>query len=123
MLSATELASMRAMNTEIMNDRASIARFTRVQEGFDYTDTWADVQTNVPCRVFEPSGVRSFEGAVGERQASAGYPIVHLPYGTNVNEQDRIKIGTRVLEVVREVVNTYGFTVTLLCSEVRSNDV
>lgn len=114
---------MREMNTEIMRDRASIARFSRIQDGLDFEESWADVATNVPCRVFEPSGVRSFEGAVGERQASAGYPIVHLPYGTNVNEQDRIRIGTRVLEVVREVVNTYGLTVTLLCAEVRRGDV
>jgi len=120
MLTAHERDEMQTLMVASMPDRGEVLRFARVRDGLDFVDTWAIIATNVPVRVFEPSGVRSFEGGNGERVSSAGYPIVRVPHGTDIDESDRLTIGgTRTLEVTRKVITSYSFAVTLLCTEVR----
>jgi head-tail adaptor len=119
MLSPNELVALRRDAALTLNQVATIERKTIVQDGFDTTETWTNVQTNVPCRVFEPSGIRAYEGSFGNREQSNGYPIIRLPWATNVTEADRVIVGTRRFEVTRRVETSYGALTTLLCTEAR----
>lgn len=119
MLTLNELHDVRRDAALTLNQVATIERKTVVQDGFDTTETWVSIQTNVPCRVFEPSGIRAYEGSFGNREQSNGYPIIRLPWATNVTEADRVVVGSRRFEVTRRVETSYGVLTTLLCTEAR----
>jgi len=119
MLTEVEIASMRETMLTVMPERATIQRKTETKAGLNVTSEWVSIATDVPCRIFEPTGVRSFEGESAGREASSAYPILRVPSSTDVNESDKVVVGNRTFEITRVVHNTMSFVTTLLTTEVR----
>lgn len=99
MLSAADLAAMRATLTECLPDIAEVQRLTRVSDGMGgFTETWATVAT-VPCRL-APSGNTPVEQVVAERVTDRVLWTITLPAQTDVTATDRVVVGARTFEVV-----------------------
>jgi head-tail adaptor len=118
-----ELQDMRDAALLLMNDVATIERFTEVQDGLDTVTTYADHLTNVPCRIAEQQSQGDRENVVAGRLVSQGEHVVRFPYGTDVHESDRIRIRVnrqdRVFEVSRVLEHSYATTTSVACSEAR----
>jgi head-tail adaptor len=99
MLSAADLAAMRATLTESLPDTAQVQRATRASDGMGgFTETWTTVAT-VPCRL-APSDITPVEQVVAERVTDRVLWTITLPAQTDVTAADRIVVGARVFEVV-----------------------
>ena len=98
MLTATELAAMRATQATAMPDTCVISRPTLTPDGAGgQTEGFATVAT-VACRV-GPMGNRGEERAIAERMGAVTPYMVTVPTTTDVRTQDRIVVGARTFEV------------------------
>jgi head-tail adaptor len=99
MLSAADLAAMRATLTESLPDTAQVQRATRAPDGMGgFTETLTTVAT-VPCRL-APSGNTPVEQVVAERVTDRALWTLTLPAQTDVAATDRVVVGARTFEVV-----------------------
>jgi SPP1 family predicted phage head-tail adaptor len=113
MLSARELTEFRSLQIDAMPDVCTIQRSTKVRSGLDYTVVWADVATNVPCRITEQGDVgREFEQA-GSVVGSSDL-ILRLPYGTDVTNADRVISNGTTYDVTRVLVRSNATVTTAL---------
>lgn len=98
MLSAAELASMRAVEATAMSSTAIIYRYTPSADGLGgFTQAWAAVGT-VVCDLW-PANRGMQETPGGAQLLSRGEWYITVPYDTVVTAKDRIKIGSRSFEV------------------------
>jgi hypothetical protein len=100
MLTANDLALMRAAQQAALPDTCSIQRATSshnvIGEG---VPSWAAVGVAIPCRLAPQLRRRDLQ-AVGEQQRTVGDWVVTLPYDTDVRSGDRIIIGGDVYDVI-----------------------
>lgn len=75
----------------------TIERVTTANVGGEQTETWADLATNVPCRL-SPLGSDGSD-QIGGRIAEESTHRVTLPAEQDVTKLDRIVIGTDAYEV------------------------
>lgn len=92
MLAEDDLRMLRAEQVANMPERCTIERQNWSPEGAGgQSDAWNLVTANVPCRV-RSSGKDARARALAERLGVAVAYVVTLPYGTDVQEMDRLTI-------------------------------
>ena len=97
MLSAAQIASMRATSLASLPDTAAVSRVTRTSDGAGgYTEAWATVAT-VPCRIASTGGA---EAAIAAKLTATTTATVTLPALTDVAPADRLVVGSRTFEVL-----------------------
>jgi SPP1 family predicted phage head-tail adaptor len=97
MLTAGDIAGMRATADTALPDVATVQRATTVSDGGGGTTTsWADVAT-VACRIAPAGGG---EGATaGERVVDESTHVISLPAEADVTELDRLIVGGQTYDV------------------------
>jgi hypothetical protein len=103
LLTAGELAAMRATADAALPDTCTISRPALVSDGAGgQTSTYSQVGGTIACRL-SPAGVgtQSDEMELADRDTSTTDWIVTLPAGTDVGEKDRVLTGGRTFEVTR----------------------
>lgn len=98
MLSADQLAAMKATINASFPDSATIQRPSNVSDG---AGGWTSaVSTTGPhsCRV-DPAGSTANEYMTVDEIFSSSAHIITFPAGTDVRAQDRIVVGARTFEV------------------------
>lgn len=99
LLTATDLANMRAMQEEAMPDTATISR--RAAPG-DSAGDWATTITTVgtsKCRVATRQGERQ-DKASGNMVAMESW-VGHFPVDTDIQRGDQVQVSGRTFEVER----------------------
>lgn len=100
MLSASQLAGMRATTERALPETCVIERKTTVSDGGGgTTDTWGDHATSVPCRIAPVAGGET--GMAGDRILDETTHVVTLPSGQDITEADRIVLDSRTYEVTQ----------------------
>src|SRR5689334_12884479 len=98
LLSAAQIASMRATLAGVLSETAQIQRRTLTSDSAGgNSETWATIAT-VGCR-HEPFGRRQDEPIIAERLTSVVRWMISMPNGTDAQAKDRILIGSRTFEV------------------------
>ena len=100
MLSATEIATMRAALDASLPDSATVKRRTLTSDGAGgFTESWA-TQATVACRL-APSGLSPAERVISDKVTATSTWTITMPALTDVGVADRIVIGgSRTFEVV-----------------------
>jgi SPP1 family predicted phage head-tail adaptor len=118
MLSAKELQELRSVAIDGLSDTCAIQRRTKVRSGLDYTFVWADIATDVPCRI-------SAQGEVGNEFEQAGSVvgqsdlILRLPFGTDISNADRVIHDGTTYNVTRVLVRSQATVTTALIGVVQ----
>jgi head-tail adaptor len=115
MLSAAELAAMRAIQLQALPDTAIIQRYTSQSDGMGgYDQVWAAVGT-VAARLY-PQNARSMAETTsgGSQVISETRWYVTLPYGTTITAKDRLLIDNRTWEIY-EVNNNESYQTAVRC--------
>lgn len=100
MLTPRELNELRTVAVLGLTDTCAIQRRTEVRSGLDRTYTWADIATNVPCRIAEQGEIgREFEQ--GGSVVGSNELVLRLPFGTAVTNADRVNFNGTSYEVTR----------------------
>lgn len=100
MLTAGELREMRRDMAEELPDRALIERPTDVPDGGGgFTQTWAALASNVPCRL-APVGGGEDQAAAGDRITDAATCTITFAAGRDISEADRVTIAGQVFNVL-----------------------
>lgn len=83
-------------------DRALIERPTDVPDGGGgFTQTWAVLAANVPCRLAPVGGGESQERATGgDRITDSATSTITFKAGQDVTESDRVTIGGQAFDVL-----------------------
>lgn len=123
-MSESELAPLRETAIGLMNNVATIERFTSEDDGSLGTiETWSVVNKGVKCRIAESDGTGDREVTQAGRITSVGEHVVRFPYGTDIHESDRIKVrvsrNIRAFEVARVIEHSYATSTTAICVEAR----
>lgn len=120
MITTKELEIIRQVATQAMLDSCVVVRYTRAQDGLNWIEDWVEHAT-FPCRIAENRNAREVE--IGGQLQSTNTHLVHLPYGADVTESDRLKVTTagseRTFSVTRVFEKSYGTDRTVGCTEVR----
>ncbi len=98
MLSATELAAMRATLNASLPDTAQVQTLTRTADGMGgYTESWT-LGASYSCRLSSRGVPQEYlqQAAV----QGAQYWMVTLPYNAAVTRQDRLIVGGKMLSIV-----------------------
>lgn len=99
MLTAEEMAQMRAVQEAALPNTAVILRFPLVSDGMGgYIDTWQPTGT-APCRVSSVNSRAYAETEQGLQLVSETRWVVTLPAGTEVSAKDQLQVGDVVYEV------------------------
>lgn len=99
MISAGELASIKAESLRAMPDTATILRNTPARTSGGSTPGYASVGTT-RCRLSASVlGGGNEQVAAGQLVSVMGYTLV-VPPGTNIKNSDRIQVGSSVFEVI-----------------------
>ena len=117
MLSASELASLRATLTTSLPGTVTVTRSTATADGFGgQTEAWAAIGT-VAARV-SPYGNGQENITAGGVVAVAPWTVT-LPYGTSISERDRVTYAGQTLEVIStSSPRDWGTAVRCDCREV-----
>jgi len=117
MLSAAELASLRATLTTSLPGTVTVTRSSVTADGFGgQTEAWAAIGT-VAARV-SPTGNGQENITAGGVIAVAPWTVT-MPYGTNITERDRLTYQGQTLEVITtSSPRDWGTAVRCDCREV-----
>jgi len=97
LLTATEIADMRAVQSDTLPDTVVIWRYTSASDSMGgQTETWTAAGTT-NGRMSVAGGGR--EDLIAERLTAADVWVVTVPQGTVVYERDRLVVGSRTVEV------------------------
>lgn len=100
MLTARELADLRADMVELMPGTAVIERPTETVDNAGIPkQSWAAVGT-VICRV-DPAYRMDSRGVVADREAARVYFTMTVPWDANIAEGDRVVVSGDTLEIVQ----------------------
>lgn len=116
MLSAAELAQMRADAESLLDDSLVIERATiATDDALNRAETWAAVGAPVPCIVTElGEGRGEREAWIGGANRSQGEYVVRVPWSADIRLEDRLVwAGVRIL-VSRVQRRTNGVLATVL---------
>ena len=102
MLTAAELADLRADILETLPDTCTIQRPTEVTDAYGNTaKTWPDTYTGVACRI-DPFNARGIsDGVIALREASISWYQLTVPWNTDLRYGDRIVFGGDTYELVQ----------------------
>jgi len=121
MLTASELSDMRSVQNQALPGTAIVERYTLVSDGMmGQTESWSAVAT-VNVRLYPYSSRANSEGLAGDQIIAQTRWYVTLPYGTDVDEKDRLSIAGNIYDVVE--VNTAEMYQTAVRCEVEYNPV
>lgn len=113
LLSAGDLARMRAQQENYLPQTAVIERYSTSADGMGgFTESWTAVGT-VSCRL-RPMEVEQREMVAGEQMISESRWIVTVPHGTDVTAKDRLQISSRTFQVTF-VNNDEGYQTAVRC--------
>lgn len=116
MLSASELAAMRAQQEATMTLACTVKRPSRASDGQGgKTVTKTAVVTTV-CRI--GAAGRAAQQMIAEKHGSVVGYTVTVPYGTDVTGKDEIEADGRVFEVVGVLRGSYETARRVVCVEV-----
>lgn len=115
-LTTAMIASLRTLVNTFLPETATISRNTPSADGYGgYTDSWATSST-VAARISE-RGLTPAEREIADQvQAPVTYTI-RVPHGTDVDEKDRIVIGTRTFEVAGVLRISEEVDIIAVCTE------
>lgn len=107
LISTNVLEQLVTLDGSMMTDRASVIRDTMVDDGAGgQMATPVTVATKIPCRIM----VRRFlpyETNVAEQLQNSINMEIRFPTGTQLQNTDRITIGTRTFEVTKAMPHTW----------------
>jgi head-tail adaptor len=117
MLTAADIASLRAAQEAALPETVTISRLTLADNGAGgFSESWATAAT-VSGRI-GPYNRQASESIVAERLGGrAGYTVT-LPALTDVREADRLVVGTRTFEVVQVIRRSHETARVVVCAEV-----
>lgn len=118
MLSANELSELRSVAVGALSETCVIQRRTKVRNGIDYSFDWADIATDVPCRM-SPQGEVGSEFEQAGSVAGSNDLVLRLPYGTDITSADRVLIEGVVYDVTRVLVRSQATVTTALIGVVQ----
>jgi hypothetical protein len=108
MLTADEIAQLRADATASLPDTCDILRSTRQPDGRGGQVTvWAAIATAVPCRLAPASQGVGNEDMAGARLTAESDWMLTLAWDQVLTTQDRIRIGTEQYEVKGIIVRSW----------------
>lgn len=100
MLTASDLAFMRATQDEALPDTCTIQQKTLTSDGMGgYTEGWTDRATDVACRL-APATYRPGEQVIAEQQVGSSLWQLTLPAGQVIEASDRVVVAGVTYEVV-----------------------
>ena len=115
-MNTTTLARLRAVANANMNVTATVSRVTRASDGMGgWTETWATAAT-LACR--RVSTLSQAEQRIAERLAVVRPWVVQVAALSDVQEADRLVIGSDTLEVVHVAQSSWEAVRRVLCSEI-----
>lgn len=116
MLSAIELAAMRAAQEATMSEDCVIRHYPLTQDGQGRWLKGAPVETATVCRIGDWGGAdeRLFGGQLRGR---VGY-VLTFPHDTLIYSEDVVVIGSRQFEVVAARTSSYPTAIRAICVEV-----
>ena len=113
MLSADDLAGMRATQDDALPDTATIARPTRTTDGAGgYTTVLTTILTGIACRLAKS---RPREILAGDREVTYSDWVVTFPYATDVRAGDVLTISTRTYNVLATAAGSWNTAVRAYC--------
>jgi head-tail adaptor len=123
-MTENELNSLRLAAKALLNSKAIIQRKETVDDGqLGSTEAWVNVAIDVPCRIAEFEGRGNRESSQGGRLVSEGEHTIRFPFGTVVDESNRVMVKvsdkTRTFEVSRVIEHSYATNVTVVATESR----
>lgn len=89
MLTASELAQLRADVSELLPDTCRIERPTTGNTNGYPTETWGTAVTSAACR-FDPENRQSPGDAINDKETGIAYYQVTLAYNADVADGDRL---------------------------------
>ena len=99
MLSATDLAAMKATQATALPSTCSISRRVLSPDGLGgYSETWPTLTASVACRLSAHSAPT--EAVMAERYGGRQTWMLTTPAGTDVTADDRVVIDSVTYEVV-----------------------
>ena len=103
MPSAGQIVKARARFARLLPDLALIERPTRVSDGGGgYTQTWATLAANVPCRLAPVGGGEDERGRAsgGDRIVDSATSTITFAAGVDVSESDRVTVAGQAFDVL-----------------------
>lgn len=117
MLTADELAAMRATAEGVLPDTAQVQRRTLTPDGAGgHAESWNTVAI-VACRI-APSGQSLQEQVIAERLTATSIWTITLPAETDVQPADRLLVDARTFEVVGVLARSEEIARRVVCVEV-----
>jgi len=115
MLTASDLSFFRTVQNEILPDTLNVISYTQSSDsmgGFTSSSSSGSAIGRI--------GVAGHgdERTIAERLGVDKPYFITLPFGTSVNEKDKITISTRTFEVVTVTSVSYSTAVRCLCREI-----
>lgn len=119
-MDSTRLAHYRERAEAALPDTLGVVRRTSESDGgLGYTEVWATVEVDVPCRVLElGEGRADREAELAGMVRAEGSHIVRVPIGTEVIDSDRLVWDGRTLEVSKVLHRSLATVLSLVCMEV-----
>lgn len=120
LLTAADLAHMRAMQAEAFPDLCSISRPTATTTPTGgQSKTWTTVARNVRFRLSAPfMSMRAAEGVTGERVSQVSTFIATFAREEDVRPSDQIVFGERVFEVTGYATGSWETAKRVTCVEI-----
>lgn len=101
MLTTAEIAAMRTTQTQALPDSCTISRKSTVADGRGGTTaTWANVATNVACRLGRSGSKSGIETIDADKLQQQTPWVVTFSHNQDVRNTDRIVIGSRTFEAI-----------------------
>lgn len=101
MPSTRQINRSRKRFAALLPDRALIERPTDVSDGGGgFTQTWASLASNVPCRLAPVGGGEGNAPSAGARLSDAATCTITFAAGRDISEADRVTIAGQVFNVL-----------------------
>lgn len=120
MLTAADLAAMRAVQEEVMPTSCTVrAPGTATSDGAGGTTRGDPTDTTTICRVTRASRTQPVTDVLAARIGELVLYQLRLPHGTTVENDYQIIVGTQTFEVLAvEIGLSYATALTVYCVEV-----
>ncbi len=93
MLTASDLAFMKATQNKALPNTCTIQRRTLTSDGMGgYIESWSDLATGVPCRIASIVYYRPNEWVIAEQQVGTTFWQLTMPAGQEIAAKDRVLV-------------------------------
>lgn len=118
MLTSAQITRMREIADMALPDTCTISRATTASDSKGgQTQTWANVATDVDCRLSSPR-TQPTHTVAGETPQTVATWTITLAANTDIRPSDRIFIGTRVFEVDAAGDRSYEISLRVTAREI-----